>query len=185
MIERAKAGDATAMFAIGNAYYDELNYAMAIIWLRKSAANKNADAMNKLGFIYHSGYGVDVNFAIALEWFLKATKQGHTEAEVHVGNYHYYGIGIHVNKKAAISWYFNAAMKRHPEATERVAKTLVDENKKQSALLWYQKGMDLDNEDAKKGFDDLTRSNYHLDVDQKSKKGWMNTMMRPNNTSSH
>ena len=59
-----------------------LDYAHALIWLRKAAEQGYADAQNNLGVMYRDGsHGVPEDYAQALVWCLKAADQGNADAQ--------------------------------------------------------------------------------------------------------
>jgi hypothetical protein len=55
----------------------------AIRWLRKAARMGNADAQDRLGFLYAIGKGIQQDSMKARYWFKKAADQGHAEAGEH------------------------------------------------------------------------------------------------------
>ena len=46
------------------------NYEEAVIWFEKSGSQGNAEAQNKLGFMYLLGRGVDKDLELAAFWYL-------------------------------------------------------------------------------------------------------------------
>ena len=59
----------------------EKNYATALKWFEKSAAQGIGQAQFNLGVFYENGYGVDQDVQTASSWYEKAAAQGVREAE--------------------------------------------------------------------------------------------------------
>jgi len=62
----------------------------------KAAEQGYADAQNKLGDWYSSGFGI-TNFRIAAEWYEKAAEQGHTGAQFSLGGLYKSGYSVNRN----------------------------------------------------------------------------------------
>jgi len=52
-----------------------------VTWYKKAANQRNADAQQKLGFMYSSGRGVQQNDIVAVKWFTKSANQGYAPAQ--------------------------------------------------------------------------------------------------------
>jgi TPR repeat protein len=114
LLAKAKAGDATAQFKVGNDYGFAVNVpqnnAQAIFWYRKSAGQGNADAQNMLGYLYDSGYVSDTRDAVlAATWYRKAAEQGNSMAQYNLGIMYNSGDGVPQDYTQAAIWYHKAA----------------------------------------------------------------------------
>lgn len=82
--EAADAGDAKAMFEIGNRYADgrgvAADMAAAAEWYERSAELGYAPAEYRLGNLYERGSGVERDIAVAMDWYEKSAKQGNASA---------------------------------------------------------------------------------------------------------
>ncbi|MBA5866221.1 MAG: hypothetical protein GDA67_05920 [Nitrospira sp. CR1.3] len=88
----------------------------AVVELRKSAEEGNADAQNKLGMLYSEGRGVPQDYVQAKQWFEKAAEQGHAGAQVNLGTLYFHGHGAPESEQMALSWFRRAADQRDPLA---------------------------------------------------------------------
>ena len=57
------------------------NYAEAVRWYRKAAAQGNAYAQYYLGLCYQKGQGVEIDVPRAYAWFQLAADHGHEDAK--------------------------------------------------------------------------------------------------------
>jgi hypothetical protein len=82
--QRARQGDAEAMFELGRAcrFGDGTtrDQVAATEWYRQAALRGHAGAMTKLGYAYDSGLGVERSEGSAIEWWRKAAALGETDA---------------------------------------------------------------------------------------------------------
>ena len=83
-----------SQFKIGTTYYEEKDYAKALVWLEKAAAKGNADAQNNLGHMYSEGLGVTQDYAKALEWYEKSAANGSAEAQHNIAYMYEKGLGV-------------------------------------------------------------------------------------------
>ena len=60
------------------------DYAEALRWLRKAAAQGDASAMGSLGVMYANALGVGQDYAAAVSWWLKAAEQGEVTSQAHL-----------------------------------------------------------------------------------------------------
>jgi uncharacterized protein len=72
-------------------YYDlgqgvPQDYAEAMKWYRKAAAQGEAGAQYSIGMMYDYGNGVPVDYAEAGRWYLKAADQGYSRAQRALGD---------------------------------------------------------------------------------------------------
>lgn len=77
LTEKARSGDASAMFAISKYYENGIgdalmrDYKQCIVWHKKAAELGDVDAMYYLGIRYFNGNIVEKNLDEAMNWFLK------------------------------------------------------------------------------------------------------------------
>ena len=140
--------DASAMYSQGESSYRTQNYAKALEWYEKAAAEDNADAMFKLGLLYHNGQGVAQNNAKAIEWYEKAADKGNTDAMVDLGMHYANGLGVARNYAKAREWYEKAAAKDNAIAMVNLA---VLYHNGQGVARNYAKARELLNRAADKG----------------------------------
>ena len=140
--------DASAMYSQGESSYRTQNYAKALEWYEKAAAEDNADAMFKLGLLYHNGQGVAQNNAKAIEWYEKAADKGNTDAMVNLGMHYANGLGVARNYAKAREWYEKAAAKDNAIAMVNLA---VLYHNGQGVARNYAKARELLNRAADKG----------------------------------
>ena len=86
--KKAKQGDATAQFNLGEYYdkrYDEKgsdkDRSEAVNWYRKAAEQGHAGAQFNIGVCYDTGDCVEMDKAEAMKWWLKAAAQGYDKAK--------------------------------------------------------------------------------------------------------
>ena len=81
------------------------NYAEAVKWWRLAADQGNADAQNRLGFIYSRGAGVPQNYAEALKWYRLAADQGDANTQYFFGLMYANGQGVPQDYVRAHMWF--------------------------------------------------------------------------------
>ena len=111
---RADAGDSSAQYKLAyllvhDPDVDSPDFAIALRWLRSSAANHSAAAEFILGYLYEHGRGVPVDYGQAMENYLAAAKQGNAGAENNLGALYQHGHGVAQDMSAALQWYQAAA----------------------------------------------------------------------------
>lgn len=111
---RANAGDSSAQykladFLVHDPHLDSPDFAIALRWLRSSAANQSAAAEFILGYLYEHGRGVPVDYGQAMENYRAAAKQGNAGAENNIGGMYQYGHGVAQDMSEALRWYQAAA----------------------------------------------------------------------------
>jgi hypothetical protein len=113
LLNQAKAGDASAQYAVGKAYRDgkgvAKDFARAVAWYSKAAEQGDTTAQFSLGEMYDNGEGVAKDTAKALEWYTKAAEQGDAGAQYILGLMYYNGAGVDKDFAKALEWYGKAA----------------------------------------------------------------------------
>ena len=107
----ADNGDARAQFSLGrlDASGAPPDYAGAVLWCRKAAAQGNPGAEFELGYLYQSGRGVARDDAKALGWYLEAAEQGYSTAQINLAMIYDSGRGAPKDRDKAITWSRKAA----------------------------------------------------------------------------
>ncbi len=95
------------MYANGNGVAQDS--AKALMWLKKSANQGNANAQFNLGYMYVNGSGVEQDYKEGVKWYRKSADQGFVEAQFNLGVIYAYGIGGEPDAIKAVSWFRKAA----------------------------------------------------------------------------
>lgn len=110
---KAEAGDASAQNSLGCAYHNadgvERDYAKAMEWYLKAAAQGEMYAESNIGILYRYGCGREKDLKVALSWFLKAAEHGLASAQETAGIFYDFGYGTDQNMERAVYWYRKAA----------------------------------------------------------------------------
>ena len=93
-----------------------------VAWLRKAAEQGQADAQNKLGWMYVRGRGVPQDYKEALVWLRKAAEQGNSDAQFGLGVMYDNGLGVPQDDKEAVVWYRKAAEQGHAIAQNNLGR---------------------------------------------------------------
>jgi len=88
-----------------NACYDDLDLAAC----EALALANDAQAQQRIGFIYANAKGVEQDDQMALQWFRKAAAQAYPAAEYNLGYMHFWGRGVPEDHALAAAWYLKAA----------------------------------------------------------------------------
>ena len=113
-------GLARAGFDEGVVAYKQGDYATALKEFRPLAAQGNADAQAKLGFIYHIGLGVAQDYAKAVKWYRKAAEQGNVNAQTSLGVMYLNGYGTTQDYVQAHLWSNLAAAQDNDPARKNL-----------------------------------------------------------------
>jgi TPR repeat protein len=110
----AEKGDANAQFQLGERYYDErvrdpAKDAEVQKWLGLAAAQENAQAEDRLGWINYRGNGVPQDYAQAAIWYRRAAEHGNLDAMTRLGNMYREGKGVPRDLKEAHHWINKAS----------------------------------------------------------------------------
>ena len=102
-------GDVRGQALLGAAYYTgkgglTRNYAKALEWLRKAAAQGHPHAQVQIGTMYNDGKGVPQDYVKAVEWFRKGAKQGEMMGQMRLGTSYYLGQGVPQDFVKAHMW---------------------------------------------------------------------------------
>jgi TPR repeat protein len=100
---------AWADFQAGKDDYDRGDFATALEWYEKAAAQGDVQSQSHLGWLYFYGLGVPQDYAQAREWYEKAAAQGDTSAATNVGIMYQEGYGVPQDYLTALFWLRRAA----------------------------------------------------------------------------
>jgi TPR repeat protein len=89
----------------GKAAHDRGDYAEAMRWYRRAADLGNANAMENIGMLYHTGRGIIRDDAEALRWWRKAADLGGANAMNHIGAAYRDGQGVNRDYVEAMRWF--------------------------------------------------------------------------------
>ena len=173
---RRLAQTAGADYSKGRELWQKEQYAEALPWLRKAAAQGSADAMFYLGVACDHGRGTPVDKAAAFGWFKKAAEQGDPDAQFNCGMMCFKGEGTAQDKTAAFGWYQKAAEQGHAIAQfncgnmcykgEGTAEDMA------AAFGWYQKAAEQGDPDAQFRCGFMLRTGEGIGEDKAAAFAW-------------
>lgn len=162
-IASAERGDANAQAQVA-AFYMELansiwqmeseeqDYAIALEWAKKSAAQNCAEGYWILALAYEHGRGVPDDAETALEFFTKAAELGHIESMQNIGAMYINGEGMEKDAEKAFEWFKKAAEGGYIIACGAVGHMYETgegvEANRDEAIKWYTIAAEADNADA-------------------------------------
>lgn len=121
--QNAKDGDASAMFKLGEFYFEK-NPLAAQKWYSDATEAGDVTACVRLGELCMKQGAQTYNPAKAFALYKKAADQGNVRAQVRLANMMSSGIGTVQDQKAANEWYKTAAQAKDIEASIALAKRL-------------------------------------------------------------
>ena len=119
----------------------------AIYWSKKALENGDRDAANRLGIIYHHGYGGVVDHALAEQYYKLAIEKGHLFAHTNLGilyeikNPPLYAQAFHLYQKTAITYHLGLAWTFLANAYAFGRGVLKDEHKALECFALAQKDL--------------------------------------------
>ncbi len=132
--ERAKKGDAEAMYRLGLLYKlgkgVSPDRSEALHWYQRAADMGNAKAEYLLGTIYFDGQGggpPEYWYPLGLFWLRKSADQGDPDGLASLGGVYYAGQGVAVDPTEAYFWYSLAAMTSSTDPNIQLARKGKDE----------------------------------------------------------
>lgn len=124
-LEKARAGDARAMYEVGYSYENargvDGDTDKAIEWYEKAAKNGSSHAGARLGVLYFEGRGVKADPAKAYAYLSKAAKDNVPLAQYYLGRMFESGHGVTRNYQTALKWYSAAAKNGYYDTHGRIA----------------------------------------------------------------
>jgi TonB family protein len=172
----AQATSPEAELNLGNQYFAKQDYANAMIWYLKSAAQGNARAQENVGWFYEHGRGVKQDYAEAMAWYRKAATQADPQAEGFIGWFYQQGLGVSRDYAEAMSWYQKAA--EHGNFAAETSIGWLYQNgfgAKQNyseALTWYQKAASKGDALARNNIGSLYENGLGVDRNPKLAMAW-------------
>jgi TPR repeat protein len=85
------------------------DYAKAVHWYSKAAAQGDADGQCAIGLLYATNRGVPGDYGKAAYWFRKAALQGSTQCQFNLATMYEEGRGVKQDGASAAYWYSRAA----------------------------------------------------------------------------
>lgn len=184
----ALKGDPEAQYRLGRCYYDgkgvEQDMEDAVVWLRKAANQRHAEAMYWLAECYLLGCGFeneDEANEAAIKWFETAAKQDHAEAMFRLGECYENGEGVEADFDEAIGWYESAAEQGHAEAQNRFGTYYLeeaDEEDPKEAFKWFWRSAKQGNANGQ-----YSLGEWFKEVDKEEAKKWFRMAADQGNTS--
>lgn len=158
IFELAKENNKSALYQIGDAYFNfrtKIGYLKALDWYQKSAGAGSAVAQNRIGEMFHHGYGVNKDYQQALEWYFMATETGGSSAaHNNLGTMYYDGKGVGIDHVKALTCFSVAANQGYRDAQVNLAWMYDNENSpvhdKVEAMKWYLKAAEQGHDDSKR-----------------------------------
>ena len=120
ILDQAERGEPVGQFNLGARYdcacYDlPQNYAQALKWYRRAAAQGSYSAQFNIARMYEEGKGVRKNLAEAARWYRKSAEWD-PYAQLQLGIMYSKGQGVWKNLAEAARWFREAADRRLAEA---------------------------------------------------------------------
>jgi TPR repeat protein len=116
----AEKGQARAQVDLGLLYARgigvEKDYATALQWLQRAAAQDTPRALFYMGVMYERGYGVPRDYTTALGWYRRAAAKNLPQAEIAVARFYAEGLGIERDPAQRVTWLMRAANHGGPQA---------------------------------------------------------------------
>lgn len=161
IVQKAKAGDATAQNILGEWYYKgrhvKQDYKEAAQWWAKAAQQGNVLAIGNLGICYQTGHGVSKDTLRAIGLYNRSIKEGNTAlfeqqktladngslfSQVYTGYCYQNGIGATKDKNKAAEYFVKAADKGSVDAQRELGMLYLNAGKDEEAVKWFKKGSD-------------------------------------------
>ncbi|MBL8382210.1 MAG: sel1 repeat family protein [Burkholderiales bacterium] len=124
----AKAGDAGAMFILGQLYAEgkgvKADHKVAFQWMERAARLDHALAQSSLAMFYSEGIGTARDDAKSLEWGRKAADAGVLTAQFIMGVRYNNGVGVARDAAEAVRWWTRAAERGFIRAQVALASVL-------------------------------------------------------------
>ncbi len=151
--KKAQAGIAQAQVLFGMQLESEKNFADAVSWYRKAAAQGEANAARNLALCYLNGKGATQDAGEAMKYFRQAADLGNAEAAGDLGDLYKDGKGVPKNAALAAEWYRKGADGGDGNAMNLLGacywQGLGLENSPREAINWWKRGAEKGNASAK------------------------------------
>ncbi|KAL3902082.1 MAG: hypothetical protein SGCHY_000116 [Lobulomycetales sp.] len=105
---------------LGNCYFFgygvSRDYATALLWYQRAAAQSCIEAYYHIGVCYRHGYGVEADQLKAFEYFQLSSKGNNQDAKFYLAVAYHHGYGVAENPKYATKLYLEAAESGNSQA---------------------------------------------------------------------
>jgi TPR repeat protein len=120
------------------------DYAQALDWYRKAAAQGLAEAESNVGVIYEDGLGVEKDYPKAAALYRDAATHGATRGEFNLAVLYSSGRGVPLDYVTAYLWFSRAASAGEPMATRSLKnlETVMTPHQKEQAQARLADGQD-------------------------------------------
>lgn len=145
--QAAKMGHCEAQYECGNHYFYSDDYAMALYWFEKAAAQGKIFAMRRCSELYHGKKGVEENPEKVFYWRKKWAEAGDTDGMFELAISYRDGYGTEKDLSNVVHWFEKATEKGVASAANALGglysngKWLSPDAVK--ALYWYEKAVEL------------------------------------------
>lgn len=174
-IDAAKNGNSIAQYTLAENFINTRNSSnnkLGIIWLNKSVANGNLQAMTKLGDLYISGKLVNKDVNKGMELLNQAAAQGFAPAMVKLGE-----VALEQNQKdKALQWFNKAGNSQSNEAYLDLAHVYLQEKNSvhdpKEAYMWILKAAQNESTEGKRELAELYKNGIGVAADPNLAKQW-------------
>jgi len=133
------------MFA--NACGQAKDYAKAVMFYQKGAAQGNARAQCNLGYMYDAGKGIVNDKVMAAKYYQLSANQGYSVAQCNLGYMYQWGLGVPRDNRLMLHYYMQAAEMNNPRALSYIMDIFKgcegDEILKLAHQAWEKKIFDI------------------------------------------
>lgn len=176
-IDAAKNGNAIAQFTLAENFIESRNASnnkLGLIWLNKSVANGNPQALTKLGSLYISGKLVDKDVEKGTKLLEQAAAQGFAPAMVVLGE-----LSLAENQKdQALQWFGKAERQKNDKAYLDLAHAYLQEKSpiydQKAAYMWTLKAAQDGLPQGKRELAELYQKGIGVNADPALAKQWLN-----------
>jgi TPR repeat protein len=144
LIQRAKAGEVTALYEYGLLKYTKGDYEKALCCFEQASINGDRKSQYYVGYLNHKGLGTVKNIDDAIYWYLKAIKNNNQDALYELALIYLNEDDYKDTKKARV-YFYKAKMQGHQKASieyTKLAPTILDKVKATKnyklGLLYYE-----------------------------------------------
>lgn len=143
-VENLSADD---MYRKGKDFYSKKNYAEAVDWLEKAAAQGQVQAQTDLAEMYDEGRGVKQDYERARTLYLAAAERENPKAQNNLAMIYASGNGVDTDYEEAMKWYMKAA-KDHQYVDSQYNLAVLYLNgrgvakNESEAILWFKRAAD-------------------------------------------
>ena len=107
-----------------------IDYAEAMRWHCKAAAQELPKAYNSIGYMHYHGLGVRKDYYQAAYWIRLAAEEGYVEGANNLGNLYELGYGVPRDFLEAARWYRLAADAGHATAAKSLLRLGIDPSRR-------------------------------------------------------